>query len=641
MDHGSDGDRAGFHGSEVISAVQDEEQFYGEDEDYDDLYNDVNVGEGFYQSSAHRGESSAGDLSKDDDDSREKPPVISHTPPPVGDSLVNIKVPGAKAGNLQEERPPERSGAFIETGFMGSGDPSIPAGPSVPLAGPRSDMGQPAARPGVFQGNPGGNNFGNEGFPRQGSGMGNEGFQGQGVALGSSSNLPVTMGPAGGGGAAPGPSVVMGTSMNGALGGTSSNGGGGGTTTLYVGELHWWTTDADLESELCKYGPLKEVRFFDEKASGKSKGYAQVEFFDPAVATACKEGMNGHIFNGRPCVVAFSSPHGVRRLGESQMNRNQQGMPPVQSQSGLAPKGRSGMGGHMGGNFGRGGGGGGSNWGRNGMGNRGHMGNARNRIGPVGGRGIMGNGGMVAPPPVFNPGAMLGPGFDPTGFGAAMGRMGAGYGGFPTVPAAGAFPGMLPSFPPMVAPHVNPAFFGRGMPAGGGGMWPDPSMGGWGGEEQSSYGDDAASDQQYGEGSHGKDRGADRDWSSASDRRHVRENDSGRGQEWSEVRQYEDRDRGRSKDRDLERERDREREREREKEREREREKEKERERERDRDRERERERYRDDRDRHGDHYRHRENEVDRDSERDRGRSSKGRSNSREFESTKRRRQPE
>ncbi|KAG0473690.1 hypothetical protein HPP92_015547 [Vanilla planifolia] len=37
MEHGSDGDRSGFHGNEVISAVQDEEQFYGEDEDYDDL----------------------------------------------------------------------------------------------------------------------------------------------------------------------------------------------------------------------------------------------------------------------------------------------------------------------------------------------------------------------------------------------------------------------------------------------------------------------------------------------------------------------------------------------------------------------------------------------------------------------------
>jgi hypothetical protein len=32
-------------------------------------------------------------------------------------------------------------------------------------------------------------------------------------------------------------------------------------------------TDADLEAELNKYGPVEEVRFIDKKASGKSKRY--------------------------------------------------------------------------------------------------------------------------------------------------------------------------------------------------------------------------------------------------------------------------------------------------------------------------------------------------------------------------------
>jgi hypothetical protein len=31
--------------------------------------------------------------------------------------------------------------------------------------------------------------------------------------------------------------------------------------------------DADLEDELNKYGPVEVVRFFDKKASSKSKGY--------------------------------------------------------------------------------------------------------------------------------------------------------------------------------------------------------------------------------------------------------------------------------------------------------------------------------------------------------------------------------
>jgi len=54
-------------------------------------------------------------------------------------------------------------------------------------------------------------------------------------------------------------------------------------------DLHWRTSDAKLS----KYGPMKEVKFFNEKANGKSNGYCQVELFDPFAATTCKEGMNG------------------------------------------------------------------------------------------------------------------------------------------------------------------------------------------------------------------------------------------------------------------------------------------------------------------------------------------------------------
>lgn len=426
------------------------------------------------------------------------------------------------------------------------------------------------------------------------------------------------------------------------------NGGGGdgpGGTTLFVGELHWWTTDADLEAELSKYGQVKEVRFFDEKASGKSKGYCQVDFYDPGAAASCKEGMNGHLFNGRPCVVAFASPHTVRRMGEAQV-KNQQSM--AQQNSGVQKGGRGGGaaggpgGAQVGGNYGGGrggggggpggggGGGGGGNWGRGGggMGGRGQAGNMRNRMGPVGGRGLMGNGGMVAPPPpMLHPGGMLGQGFDPTGYGAAMGRMGGGFGGFPGGPGTAPFPGLMQPFPPVVAPHVNPAFFGRGggMGAGGVGMWPDPSMGGWGGEEQSSYGDDAASDQQYGEGgSHGKERPPEREWSGASDRRREREKDLPPPPDWPERRHRDERDAGRERERERDRDRERERDRDRERERER--------------DRDRERERYRDDRDRHGDYHRHGKRESDRNEDWDRGRSSGRRSRSREVDHSKRRR---
>ena len=54
---------------------------------------------------------------------------------------------------------------------------------------------------------------------------------------------------------------------------------------------------AELEIELSKYKPMKEVQFFYEKASGKSKGYHQAEYFDPSTTIVFKEGMNVHVFS--------------------------------------------------------------------------------------------------------------------------------------------------------------------------------------------------------------------------------------------------------------------------------------------------------------------------------------------------------
>ena len=56
----------------------------------------------------------------------------------------------------------------------------------------------------------------------------------------------------------------------------SAAGGVTDGTMLFVGELHWWTNDAELEVALSEFGRVKEIKFFEEKASGKSKGYCQV-----------------------------------------------------------------------------------------------------------------------------------------------------------------------------------------------------------------------------------------------------------------------------------------------------------------------------------------------------------------------------
>ncbi|GMP52163.1 hypothetical protein CsSME_00018092 [Camellia sinensis var. sinensis] len=681
----------GDHRNEAISAVADEGFLGEEDDDYEDLYNDVNVGEGFLQSFRKNEDLE----SRNEEVEKKVEPIL----PPQTVAESSASIPGVVERKFEKDgdggsRFSGRIEGFQDVGFRDN-EMGVRESGGAPL--PRVELGQSSGKVGDLEDQTVNNNnslpnrvigqqpraagvgivgnAGNEGFPRQGGGHVNgSGGTGTGVVAGTRS------------------------------GGTGSGGGG---AILFVGDLHWWTTDAELEAELCKYGPVKEVKFFDEKASGKSKGYCQVEFCDPAAAAACKEGMDGHMFNGRSCVVASASPYSIKRMGETQFNRNQQ-----MAQAALAQARRGsgdaagkiggnnnttggnnqvggdnnrGFGNYQGGNdnnrgFGnyQGGGdnnrgygnyqGGGDNnrgygrgnWGRGngqGMGNRGPTGPMRNRPGGMGGRGIMGNGGngfgqgIGATPPLLHPQTMMGQGFDPA-FGAPMGRMGS-YGGFPGAPTP-PFSGILSSFPPVgsvglpgVAPHVNPAFFGRGLPMNGMGMmpttgveghnmgmWSDPNMAGWAGEEhvgragESSYGEEAMSDHQYGEVTHDrggwqnsmkeKDRGSERDWSGSSDRRYRDDRDPGYDRDMPREKDIgHDPERRHRDDRDVGQDRERERDRERS------------RDRDRDRDRDRERDRHKDDRDRYADHHRYRDREPEYEEEWERGRSSRMHSKSR------------
>ncbi|KAJ0253352.1 hypothetical protein HA466_0110500 [Hirschfeldia incana] len=327
-----------------------------------------------------------------------------------------------------------------------------------------------------------------------------------------------------------------------------------GKTMLFVGELHWWTTDAEIESVLSQYGRVKEIKFFDERVSGKSKGYCQVEFYDSAAAAACKEGMNGFVFNGKACVVTFTSPETLKQMGANFTGRNQ-GQNQFQNRRPF----NEGMGRGNNNNMNTQNGDGGRNYGRGGfarggqgMGNRGgHWGGA------VRGRGInnMANGSGAGPyGPSFGgmmqPQGMIGAGgFDPS----FMGR-GGGYGGFPGLAYPGGMPHSYPGVNAMgmvgVAPHVNPAFFGTGMgPMGSSGMngamWNEASGGGGeeGGSEYGGY-EDENREKEDDKPSRDKEKATttERDWSESSGDRsrhksHRDEKDSHR-----EYKQHRDRD---------------------------------------------------------------------------------------------------
>ncbi|KAF3780145.1 Cleavage and polyadenylation specificity factor subunit [Nymphaea thermarum] len=589
------GHKLQYPGGGAISALA-EEELLGEDDDYDDLYNDVNVGEGFMNS-----------IQQHHPPNPNPNPSNLH-PMPNGLQLppAPLAEPSSSAAGSSGFRASEPPGGGVNipgVGFQDGKSTNTGIGGVGGFSSGNNDYAGPKARASEIPLDPAAGNLEHRGSIPQGKPIGVGVPEQGGNMAGGPASMP--------GGVNRGPGIVASRpplqqmqmqqpqpmkmqpqpqhrhqmqmqpqqqmqpqpppqqqQQQQQQPMVESN----GNTMLFVGELHWWTTDAELESELSKYGKVKEIKFFDERASGKSKGYCQVEFYDAAAAASCMEGMNGHVFNGRSCLVVFATQQNLRQMGAAYLNKTQaQAQAQQQGRRGGANNNdgnRNGGMNYQGGmgdnrNYGRMG----SGRGGQGMQNRGQGGNyMQNRVkGNMGGGGAGGGSGgagagkgmmtgafggpAVGAPPgaLMHPQGLMGPGFDPT-YGSHMGRGGI-YGGFP----APAFPGMMPTFPavnnavalPGVAPHVNPAFFGRGMTANGmgmmgapgmdghpAGMWTDPSMGVWTPEEhgrtrESSYGDDGASDYAYGESqdrggrsgntSRDKERGgSERD----SDRRH-------------------------------------------------------------------------------------------------------------------------
>lgn len=64
-------------------------------------------------------------------------------------------------------------------------------------------------------------------------------------------------------------------------------------TAVYIGNLQWWTNDEDLESLCTEYGQVLTLKTFEDKTTGKSKGYVMVHFAAPEAAAACQAELNG------------------------------------------------------------------------------------------------------------------------------------------------------------------------------------------------------------------------------------------------------------------------------------------------------------------------------------------------------------
>jgi RNA recognition motif-containing protein len=72
---------------------------------------------------------------------------------------------------------------------------------------------------------------------------------------------------------------------------------------LFVGNLPYNTTEAELREHFSAVGPLTYVHLPTDRESGKPRGFAFVEFNDPSQAEEAVRRFNNQLFKGRPIAV--------------------------------------------------------------------------------------------------------------------------------------------------------------------------------------------------------------------------------------------------------------------------------------------------------------------------------------------------
>ena len=77
-----------------------------------------------------------------------------------------------------------------------------------------------------------------------------------------------------------------------------------GSAELYVGNLSYETTEADLREMFSKAGKVASIRLIENKFNGKSKGYAFIEMAGEEHAVEASRQLNGKEFKGRKIVVS-------------------------------------------------------------------------------------------------------------------------------------------------------------------------------------------------------------------------------------------------------------------------------------------------------------------------------------------------
>ena len=90
---------------------------------------------------------------------------------------------------------------------------------------------------------------------------------------------------------------------------------------LYVGNLNYATTQADLTELFGTVGEVASVNLITDRMTGRSRGFAFVEMAEDSAAQEAINQLNGRMVDGRALKVAEARPRRERQGGGGDRGR--------------------------------------------------------------------------------------------------------------------------------------------------------------------------------------------------------------------------------------------------------------------------------------------------------------------------------
>ena len=79
------------------------------------------------------------------------------------------------------------------------------------------------------------------------------------------------------------------------------------STNIFVGNLTFSTTSADLETLFAQHGEVKKAQVIEDRDTGRSRGFGFVEMATSEEAKAAIDSLNGRNVDGRDLTVNIAN----------------------------------------------------------------------------------------------------------------------------------------------------------------------------------------------------------------------------------------------------------------------------------------------------------------------------------------------